>query len=104
MANKALIKFRQISRNVRTSTTIGLWVCTGSAIGLNIASFLMPPTGAIDPSVLKAAGEIFAFAALLELREAILEGMGIKLIHGNTTIEVRDKDNEENGETPAETE
>lgn len=52
----------------------------------------MPPTGQIDPSVLKAAGYCFAFAGLYEFREAVLEGLGIKLTHGDTTIEVKDQD------------
>lgn len=30
--------------------------------------------------------------ALLEAREAIIEGLGVKLTHGQTTIEVHDLD------------
>lgn len=85
-------RFRAMSRNVRTSTTVGIWVCTLSAIGLLVASFIVPPTGEISPSVLKAGSLIFAFAALIEVREAITEGLGVKLTHGQTTVEVRDTD------------
>lgn len=81
-----------MTRSVKTSTTIGLWVCVLSSVGLFITSFIVPPTGAIDPSVLKAVAYLFAFAALFELREAVIEGLGVKLTHGNTTIEIKDQD------------
>jgi hypothetical protein len=55
-------------------------------------SLAIPPRGAIDPSVFKAAGFMFAFASLFELREAIREGLGVKLTHGDTVIEVHDLD------------
>lgn len=85
-------RFRAMARNVRTSTTILLWVFSIVALGLFIASFLVPPMGVIDGSVLKAGGIIFAFAALAEAREAIIEGLGVKVTHGDTTIEVKDHD------------
>lgn len=97
---KALATFRSVSRNVSLSTTIGLWVCTLSTIGLLVASWCVPPLGAIDPSALKGGSLIFAFAGLFELREAIREGLGFKLQHGSTTIEVKDQDGQP-GETPA---
>lgn len=87
-----LEKFRAMTKNVRTSTTVLLWVFSLAALSLFIASFLVPPMGEIDPSVLKAGAEIFAFAALIEAREAILEGLGVKVTHGSTTIEVKDQD------------
>lgn len=90
--NYKLARFRAMARNVRTSTTILLWVFSLTAIGLFVASFLVPPMGEIDPSVLKAGGIIFAFAALAEAREAIIEGLGVKVTHGSTTIEVKDQD------------
>lgn len=87
-----LARFRVLTRKVRTSTTILLWVFSLTALGLFISSFCVPPMGEISPSVLKAGAEIFAFAALIEAREAILEGLGIKLTHGDTTIEIKDTD------------
>ena len=89
---RALAKFRAMTKNVRTTTTVGLWACTGGAIALAIASFFWPPAGVIDGSVIKMAAEMFGFAALWELREAVLEGIGVKLTHGATTIEVKDQD------------
>ena len=89
---RTLARLRAMSRNVRTSTTVGIWVCTLSAIGLLVASFIVPPMGEISPSVLKAGSLIFAFAALIEVREAITEGLGVKVSHGQTMVEVRDTD------------
>lgn len=87
-----LSRFREATKRVRTSTTILLYVFSISAIGLFVASFIVPPTGIIDPSVLKAASWLFAFGVLIEAREAIMEGLGVKFTHGDTTIEVKDQD------------
>ena len=89
---RQIVKFRQETRNVTKTTTVLLWVFSITAIALFVASFLVPPRGVIDPSVLKAAALIFAFATLVEAREAIREGLGVKLTHGQTTIEVHDLD------------
>ena len=98
-----LSKFRVLTRRVRTSTTIALWFCVVCSVGLFIASFCVPPLGEISPSVLKAGGEIFAFASLIMLREAVMEGLGVKMSHGNTTIEIKDMDGKP-GEKPKEEE
>lgn len=89
---RTLARFRAMTRNVSTSTTVGLWLCMVTSIGLFVASLFIPPQGEIDPSVLQAVGWIFAFAGLFELREAIREGLGFKLTHGKTTVEVKDLD------------
>lgn len=96
---RRLARFRAVTRNVSTSTTIGLWVCTLSAVGLLVASFCVPPMGEISPSVLKGGSLIFAFAGLFELREAIREGLGFRLTHGDTTVEVKDLDGKQAGDT-----
>lgn len=79
---------RQMVKNVSKTTSTLLGCLTFVTVGLLVASFLVPPTGVIDPSVLKAAGEIFAFGTLWVVREAIKEGLSVKATHGNTTIEV----------------
>lgn len=89
---RALHEFQQMTRRVSRSTTIALWVCTLAAIALLLASFIVPPTGIIDPSVLKGASLVACFAGLFVLREAIREGLGVKLTHGDTTIEIKDLD------------
>lgn len=63
-----------------------------SSIGLITASFIVPPTGVIDPSVFAGVGEIFAFAALYEVHRAIDKGMGATIQHNNTSITLRDDD------------
>lgn len=91
-------EFRAITKRVSTSTTIALWVCLGMTIGMFLLSLFMPPQGVIDPSVFKGAGFMFAFATLFEVREAIREGLGVKLTHGDTTVEIHDLDGEQKEE------
>lgn len=85
-------EFRVITKRVSTSTTIALWVCLLVTIALFITSALMPPKGVIDPSMFKAAGYLSGFATLFVIREAIKEGFGIKLTHGDSTVEIKDVD------------
>ena len=92
MKTEKISRFRAMARNVKTSTSIALWVCTGCSLSLFIASFIVPPTGVIDPTVLKGGAEILGFAALFMVREAIMEGLGVKMTHGNTSIEIHDLD------------
>ena len=87
-----LERWREATRRVTWQTSALLWIFSLSSVGLFVASFLVPPLGAIDPSVLKSVALLFAFAALAEAREAIREGLGVKLTHGSTTIEVHDLD------------
>jgi hypothetical protein len=98
-------EFRAMTRRVSISTTIALWVCLSMTIMMFAISLFIPPRGVIDASVFKAAGFLFAFASLFELREAIREGLGVKLTHGATTIEVHDLDGapaEDNNESNTE--
>lgn len=89
---QSMREFRAITKRVSTSTTIALWVCLLTTIALFITSALMPPKGEIHPSMFKAAAYLFAFGTLIVTREAIREGLGVKLTHGDTTVEVRDMD------------
>ena len=65
-------------------------VCLGVSIALLIAGFLTPPEGAIDGSIIKGVGELFAFAALAVGGHALNLGYDLKLIKGETTIEIGD--------------
>ena len=85
-------EFRAMTKRVSISTTIALWVCLVMTIAMFIVSLFIPPWGVIDASIFKAAGFMFAFASLFELREAIREGLGVKLTHGDTTVEIHDLD------------
>lgn len=68
--------------------TVVFAVTLAVSTGLIVAGFIVPPTGVIDPSVLTAVGELFAFAALSQLPFVIRSGKGITLNHGNTSISV----------------
>lgn len=85
---------RAITKRVSTSTTVALWICLLVTIALFVTSALMPPKGAIDPSMFKAAGYLSGFATLFVIREAIKEGFGVKLTHGDSSVEIKDQDGE----------
>lgn len=66
------------------------------SIALLIGSFLCPPTGVIDGSVLAAVGEIFAFAALWFAKDAIINHEGsVEIHHGKTGVKIETSDNDE---------
>ena len=67
---------------------ISMWVAFGIAAALMITSFLLPPMGVIDNSVLMAGGILFAFGGLFLGWHAVDKGMDAKVTHGNTTIEI----------------
>lgn len=89
-------------KTVKESVSHNFWFyfLTIIAVGLIIASFLLPPTGIIDNSVLAAAGEIFAFAALGTLVHAIDKGKTARVMHGNTSLEVGTPKEREEPEEP----
>lgn len=49
-----------------------------TALGLLIASFIVPPTGIIDPSILQAVGEILVLPVIWMIPKAIEAGKTIK--------------------------
>lgn len=73
-----------------TIRNAAFWICLCISIGLIIAGFVVPPSGEIDGSVLTGVGELFAFATLWTVWNAIRMGVDAKLIHGNTTVMVGD--------------
>lgn len=66
------------------------WVCLITSIVLIIISFFVPPLSVIDGSVLAAVGELFGFASLGSLLEAMKRGKDARIRHKGTTIEVGD--------------
>ena len=70
-----------------------LWfkILSSISIILIIISFFLPPQGVIDPSVMAATGEIFAFAALGAVLKAMDKGNTINLKHGETEITINGK-------------
>lgn len=59
-------------------TIIGEAVTAVVALGLIIASFILPPSGVIDNSVLQAVGEILVFPVIWMIPDAIRAGRRIK--------------------------
>ena len=72
------------------------------SIVLMIASFLVPPTGVIDGSVLMGIGEIGAMAAVLSflgnLPEYLRAGAKAKISKGDLNLEFNADTKEEDGE------
>lgn len=73
------------------------WICLIVSITLLITSFLIPPLGIVEPSVLAAVGELFAFGALGALISGIDRGLDARVTHNNTSLEIGDfsKDKED---------
>lgn len=70
------------------------YACLTVAVVLLTASFLIPPTGVIDPSVLKAAALLLGFAALGVAGQNLANGKDVTFTHDNTEISIHD-DNED---------
>lgn len=86
------------SRESCTKAKIAAAVLSFIAVSLIVGSFLVPPMGVVDSSVLAAVGEIFAFATLFAVWEAVDKGIDAKIVHGNTTVTL---DGDGDGNTPA---
>lgn len=67
---------------------IVFFILTGCAVALLVASFLVPPTGIINASVLEGVAEIFAFAALATVWKAIDKGVDASVTHKDTTVTI----------------
>ena len=68
------------------------WVCLVISIGLIIGSFFVPPMGVIDGSILASVGELFGFATLATVIEAIKKGSDVTISHGSTTVGINNPD------------
>lgn len=53
-----------------------------------IVSFILPPTGVIDPTVLRASGMIFTFGAVVD---ALYSNKIVKITHKDTEVYIGDK-------------
>lgn len=74
---------------------VWFYILSGFAVAFLIAGFIVPPLGAINPTVLTAVGEIFAFGVLGTVIKAINMGVSAKLKHNNTSLTVGDDDDKE---------
>lgn len=68
-----------------------LKILTVVSVGLIIASFIVPPTGVIDPSVLAAVGEIAGLMAIIEFDKAIDKNLKTKLRIHNAELHIGDE-------------
>lgn len=68
-------------------------VLAAIAVVLGITSFVMPPHGIIDASVIGFTGELFAFASLFFAWESVERGIDAKIKHKDTEIELNNPDN-----------
>lgn len=68
------------------------YVCLSVAIVLLLVSFFVPPTGVIDPSVLKAAAILLGFAALGIAGKNLSLGKDVTFSHGDTEVTIGDKE------------
>ena len=71
---------------------VSFWVTLRTSIVLRITSFFLPPTGAIDPSVMASVGELFAFGTLGTVLSAISKGADVTLNHGQTSVTLNNPD------------
>lgn len=70
------------------------WVCLAAAIIVGGVSFVLPPTGIIDPSVLKFIALLLGFAALGIAGQNLANGKDVKFTHGETEITIGDEEDE----------
>ena len=77
-----------------TVRNAGFIILYGIAIILLVASFILPPLGIIDNSVLEGVAEIFAFAGLLTVLRAVDNKMGIEFHKGDMSLEISDSDDD----------
>lgn len=83
------------TKNVTKQTTILLWCSFFLTVVMGFWAFVVPPKGIIDESVLKLSTILFGFAPVSVVREAIKEGIGVKMRHGETEIEVNNDNTED---------
>lgn len=74
------------------SAKIWFAVTTVTAIALIVTGFIIPPTGAIDGSVLTAVGELIGFAALAQIPALARRGTDVTLSHGQTSLTLNNPD------------
>lgn len=69
------------------------WVTLITTIVLFVASWIVPPTGEISPSVLQASAVLIGFGTLATVNNAIDRGKTVSFNHGQTNVTVGDDDN-----------
>jgi hypothetical protein len=75
---------------------IFFWTFAIAGLLLIVASFILPPMGIVDNSVLAAVGELDGVIALGAVIKAIDKGVDATFQHNNTSVTITNKD--EDGE------
>ena len=89
------MKFFKIFTNLKNFEKVVFWISFFSSIILLTVSFCLPPTGTIDPSVLAAVGEIFAYVTLAVVIVALGRGTDVTLHKGDIDISLNNPDGDE---------
>lgn len=71
------------------------YVCLAAAVIIGTVSFILPPTGVIDPSVLKFIALLLGFAALGVAGQNLANGKDVVFSHGETEVTIKDDDDED---------
>ena len=69
---------------------ISFTLCLLVSISLIVRGFLVPPTGIIDGSVLKAVGMLILFAVIDMIPKILTAEKNIKISKGDISIDVND--------------
>ena len=79
---------------------VAYFITLGVAIILMAVSFILPPKGAIDPSVLQAVALLLAFYCAFDLPHLVMSLKTFKLSKGDLTFEgeTKAKHNDADGE------
>lgn len=85
-------KIKEIYKNI---SKLAFWTTLLISVVLIIISFLLPPTGVVDDSIVKVTGELFAFGCLGTVVEALHKGTDVILSKGDTSVQINNKDEEE---------
>lgn len=85
-------------KKIITNTNHWFTIFSVTAIVLLSSSFILPPTGVVDPSVIASVGELFAFAALATVIKAIDKGVDATLSKGDMQIEIKNDEDNKNEE------
>lgn len=87
-------KIKTYFKNGKTSWKIIFWICLSVSIVLIIASFLLPPMGFIDSSVLEAVAALLGFPTIYSILEVIESGREFSFKYKE--IEMQSTKNEDN--------
>lgn len=68
------------------------YICLVSSIVIGVVSFVLPPTGVIDPSCLKFIALLLGFSALGVAGQNLANGKDVIFSHGDTKVEINDDD------------